>query len=247
MSSDKRLDAVTDKDVIAWKRKLQGEGKSQTTLSMYHRALRAAFNRAIKWKLAKENPFEQVEVAKTRPRAPGEKDMSIDEVRQLLNTIDEADDRRFALYVRMVLYTGCRRNEILYVRWEDIDMEQQTLTIQQHKTGRVLVLPVNKALRGVLELVEMQESGYVFQTNSGSRRAKFREQPWNESYVTTSFKKYVRAAGLSNHFTIHSLRHTYATYLRQKGVPLDIVQKLLGHASPRVTSDNYDHSFNVTS
>lgn len=168
--------------------------------------------------------------------------MSYEEVRRLLSTIDEAGDAQFALYTRVVLYTGCRRNEILFLRWEDINLAQQTLTIHQYKTKRVLVLPINKALLNVLKELEFQEKGYVFQSNSCSRRAKFKDQPWHECYATHHFKKYVLAAGLSPHYSLHSLRHTYATYLRQKGVPLDIVQKLLGHASPRVTSETYDHS-----
>lgn len=94
----------------------------------------------------------------------------------------------------------------------------------------------------MLVQIGLEEEGYVFQTSSGSRGAKFKEQPWHESYVTHAFKKHVLAAGLATHYSLHSLRHTYATYLRQRGVPLDIVQKPLGHASPRVTSDSYDHS-----
>ena len=49
-------------------------------------------------------------------------------------------------------------------------------------------------------------------------------------------------AKLPESFTLHSLRHTYVTYLREKGVPIDIVQRLVGHTSPMMTWDTYDHT-----
>jgi integrase/recombinase XerD len=74
------------------------------------------------------------------------------------------------------------------------------------------------------------------------KRLKDKDVPLNKSYVTHRFKAYVRECGLSEEFHLHSLRHTYSTHLIQKGVPIDIVQKLLGHSSPKITADNYDHS-----
>ena len=168
--------------------------------------------------------------------------MSIDEVQQLLCAIDEAQDLQFGFYIRMILYTGCRRNEILHLRWEDIDLENLTVNIYAQKTSKVMLLPINKALRRVLDEVEIKETGYLFPTNSTMKRLKDKDVPFNKSYVTHRFKAYVRECGLSEEFHLHSLRHSYSTHLIQKGVPIDIVQKLLGHSSPQITADNYDHS-----
>ena len=112
----------------------------------------------------------------------------------------------------------------------------------QEKTQKDLLLPINKALQRVFATIEIQEKGYVFQTSSNCRGVREKDQPWHFDYVTHRFKHYIRKAGLSEQYSLHSLRHTYATHLRQKGVPLDIVQKLLGHASSRTTDESYDHS-----
>lgn len=242
VAGNKFIDEITDEDVRRWKRALDKQGRSKTTLSIYHRQLRAAFNRSVKWKFTKANPFGMVEVSKGRQIEPGEKDMSYEEVRQLLKTIDENGEERFALYVRFILYTGCRRNEILFLLWENIDMENLCLKVRAQKTSKSLLLPINKALKRVLDEVELKGKGYVFQTESTSRGVKLKDQPWHKDWVTWHFKQFVMKAGLPGHYSLHSLRHTYATYLHQKGVPIDIIQKLLGHASPRTTSDNYDHS-----
>lgn len=237
----KRLSDLTDEDVRNWKRALDAEGRSRTTLSMYHRQLRAAFNRGVKWGLSEENPFSEVEVSKGAQKEVEGKNMSYDEVRLLLKVIDESD-RQFGIYVRFVTYLGARRNEVLFLRYEDIDLTNTTITIRSQKTGKTLVLPINRALKRVIDGMELKEKGYVFQTQSGGHKAKFKDQPWHEDFVTHAFKKYVRMAGLPDHHSVHSLRHTFATYLRKKGVPLDIVQRLLGHASSRTTELHYDHT-----
>jgi len=101
---------------------------------------------------------------------------------------------------------------------------------------------INKALKNIINKMEMKKTGFVFQTQSRSRGARDKEQPWHQDFVTRKFKKLIRKAGLNDIYTLHSLRHTYATMLREKGVPLDIVQKRLGHSSYRTTDENYDHS-----
>ena len=232
---------ITDDDVIKWKKKY-GASRTKTTLSMHHRSLRASFNKAVKWGMAEQNPFANVEVSK--PNKPEKtKDMTFDEVKKLLKKIKETGDTKFGIYVRFLLYTGCRRNEILFLRWEDINLDKKSLVVYQDKVGgRKLELPINKALQKVIDGMEFVKKGFVFQTNSNSRGAKFKEQPWHEDFVSRKFKKYIRDYGFPKHYTLHSLRHTFSTYLLEQGVPIDIIQKLLGHSSVRVTSENYDHS-----
>ena len=209
-------------------------------MSMYHRALRAAYNRALKWEWIEKNPFLKVEVAKTTAGSTT-RNMSFGEVQKLLNAIDEDGDAEFGNLIRFLLYTGCRRNEIRCLRFEDVDRENWTLKIYAQKTGKDMVLPINKALKRVIEGMDWGE-GYIFKSRSGGHRAKFKEQPWSESWVTHRFKSYIRECGLAEEYRLHSLRHTYSSFLIEQGIPIDIVSKLLGHSSVRVTADNYDHS-----
>lgn len=236
---NKKVSELTPDHVRRWKRELDREGKARSTMGIYHRHLRAIFNRAVRWKLSEFNPFNEVEVASGVKK---KKDISQKDVMQLLKMIDEGNNPRFGLYVRFLLYTGGRRNELLSLRYEGINLEEMSLTIHQQKTERTLIIPINNALQRVIDKMEMKSSGFVFQTDSRSRGARQKEQPWHEDYVTHKFKKYVRDANMSEDYTLHSLRHTYATHLRKQGVPIDIVQRLLGHASSRVTEENYDHS-----
>jgi integrase len=244
VAGNKFIDEITDDDVIAWKRRLTGRGIAKATQAIYHRQLRAAFNRAIKWGFAVKNPFASVEVAKV-PRPEHTKDMSLEEVQQLLKAVEEKGDHEFADYLRFLLYLGARRNEVLFLKWENLDLEEMTVRLYAQKTKRTLVLPINKALQRVIEEMEIVEEGFIFRTKSNSRGARKKGKPWHPDSVSHWFKKYVDGLGLPSHYSLHSLRHTYATHLRSQGVPLDVVQKLLGHASPLTTDRNYDHSIAV--
>ena len=108
-----------------------------------------------------------------------------------------------------------------------------------------LQLPINRALFQVIEEMqangELSKSGYIFQSAS-PRRGKANQNPWRPDSVTHWFKKYVRRAGLPGHYALHSCRHTYTTYHRSKGVPQDVIQRLLGHSSVQTTGRHYDHS-----
>jgi integrase/recombinase XerD len=232
---------LTDEDLRRWKRIMTQRGCSKTTISMYQRALKAACNRAVKWKLLAANPFADVEVPTQKGEERPRKNMAFEEVRTLISAIQE---RSFKRFMQFLLYTGCRRNEILYLKRDALDLGQCILYIQATKTHRRIALPINKALMAVIREMEGQgelpDSGYLFRTNSIMPGIN-KEAPWHPTSVTHWFKKYVRLAGLSECYSLHSCRHTYATYLRSKGVPQDVIQRLLGHSSVRTTSI-YDHS-----
>ena len=239
---DKPMRSLTDEDIVTWKQNLLSQGRSRATVGVYFRHLRAAFNRAVRWKMIESSPFLLVEDVKEKRGRRKEKDMSNEEVRQLLKAMDQAEDFQFKNLVLLLLYTGCRRNECLFLRWENIDLENRILTVWAEKTKREMEIPINNALMKVIQSMERKEEGYVFQSRSMNKGAHKKDKPWNKDFVSHHFKDYIRVLGLSEEYSLHSLRHTFTNHLLQKGVPLERVQRLLGHSSVRTTAENYDHT-----
>ncbi len=235
------IDRITADDVRKWKRAVVPKKLAKTTCGIYHRMLKAAFSRAAKWKMIPENPFAQVEVSGRKGDMVPKKSMTIEEVQKLLSVIEEPAFKR---YIQFILYTACRRNEILYVKREDLDLERHIIYVNAQKTRRRLALPINKALLRVINEMEdnneLPASGYLFTTDR-TRPKKRGTQPWHDHTPTHWFKKYVRKAKLDDTYSLHSCRHTYATYLESRGVPREVTQQLLGHTSPTTTS-NYVHT-----
>jgi integrase len=191
------------------------------------RALRACMNTAVSWNLLSTNPFGHrkfVPVPETLPAY-----YTVDDI-GLLKQVAAAP-----LYWDIILFavlSGCRRGEILALRWSDYDVQRGTVTIQcstgfRTKTGKHRVVPVHSLLREMLEKRRTITHGDpIFSDNGHQLRG---------NNVTKRIRHYIRKAGLRRELHLHSLRHSFASLLIQSGESLYMVQKLLGHSSPRMT------------
>jgi len=148
----------------------------------------------------------------------------------------------------------------LALRWEDVDIEEKTLTVRRTITkdgGKLLIGPTKTAksrrtvkltrdaaealrehLTGQLKEIEglgdlFEDNGLVFCTAKGTliNPSNLRKR---------SFAPLLVRAGLP-HMTFHQLRHTAATILLLKNVNPKIVSEMLGHASIAITLDTYSH------
>ncbi len=126
------------------------------------------------------------------------------------------------------LYTGMRRGEILGLDWQNVDLERKQITIIDSKNNDSRVVPLNDLLYTVLSAIEPKD-GFVFRSRSGGRFKSVRK----------GFISAVKRAGIKD-FTFHDLRHTFASWLAMKGVPLNTIGILLGHRTLTMTR-RYSH------
>lgn len=140
--------------------------------------------------------------------------------------------------IRFALLTGVRLSNILNLRWEDVNFEHGEIEFKVKSSlpgGKLLVLPISNELRLLLDECGPKPEGLVFvrRFKNGSRAPepirKFRR----------SFKTACDRAGIAN-FRFHDLRHTAATWMIQRGVPIDLVQEVLGHRDI-ATTKKYAH------
>lgn len=130
------------------------------------------------------------------------------------------------------LYTGMRRGELVYLEWEDVDLERRRITIQAKKdgsfatkTGKARVVGISLKLAEILRSLP-QEGQYCFGGTSPLMR---------DDGITHAFRKLTKKAGLPATITLHSLRHTYITHLMEAGVNPRRVQELAGHKTLETT------------
>lgn len=132
--------------------------------------------------------------------------------------------------VRLALYTGMRKGEILRLQWSDVDFDQRLIRVSHTKNHKTRYIPMNRALTELLREVDHfsgpnGHSPYVFPDPATGER--FQD-------VAKAFEKATRQAGLAN-VTFHTLRHSFASHLAQRGVPLNNIRELLGHGTMQVT------------
>ena len=150
------------------------------------------------------------------------------DIEKLLKTIDDDDIRDIVLFA---LNTGLRQSEVITLEWSQINLTQNLITLDNRnrltKSKKVRSIPLNKiALNVINNRSKNREHECVF---------TFLKNPIKQLTLSHKFKKYVKKSGINPKLNFHSLRHTFASRLVQKGASIYLVSKLLGHASVTTT------------
>ena len=153
--------------------------------------------------------------------------VSRDELRRLHRALDHAtrtpSARRQADIIRLLVLTGCRRGEILALRWSEVDGD--TLALADSKTVPRTVY-LNAPARNIIERQPRGRSPFVFPSARNPERPHDPHLPlWNR----------VRAEAGIEGVRLHDLRHSMASYAVMNGVPVPVVSRLLGHGDVRMT------------
>jgi hypothetical protein len=125
--------------------------------------------------------------------------------------------------IMTALLTEMRRNEILKLKWEDIDFDHRIIFVRNTKNNEIREVPMNDTLMVVLKSFRFN-SPYVFVRKDGKPHISIR----------TGFESALRRAGISD-FRFHDLRHTFASHLIMRGVDLMTVKELLGYKTIDIT------------
>ena len=141
---------------------------------------------------------------------------------------------RNQLIIEVALGTGLRVSELANLKIEDLHLGkgQNTLIVRNGKGGKDRVVAFNSRLKALIqEYLEYRISNslFLFHSERGEKMTRFG--------IGRVFKTIAGMAGIAEHHSIHSLRHTYATNLyKASGYNLRLVQKQLGHSSITTTS-----------
>jgi integrase len=199
---------------------------SQYTAQKYLAHLRAAFNKAMAQGYILENPFRKIKNFKIPESLP--KFFSDEEFNKLLDIVEDNDLKDLILFA---INTGLRQMELITLEWDQIDLSSRTLILDNlvniTKSKKVRNIPLNKIAFDIISKRNNKSKvGKIF-TYKGSTI--------NQDFISKKFKKLVIKAGINTYFNFHSLRHTFASWLVQKGVSIYEVSKLLGHADIKTT------------
>jgi integrase len=188
------------------------------------------FSLACDWQYLEESPARKVK--KFRVFNMVERILDQGEQVRLL----EASAPHLRPVLQALLNTGCRKSEILGLKWDQVDLCKGTVCIERTKSGRNRVIPINSVLLSVLESLQAVDgqSEYVFLGPDGKAMRD----------IKTSFKTACKRAGIEG-MRIHDLRHTAASRMVEAGIDLPTVSRILGHSSITTTM-RYAHSTQET-
>jgi integrase len=200
---------------------------SGSTVNRELALLKRMFNLAIAWDLYLDlNPFRKVKFF--REFNIGLRVVSRDEEERLVrNAAPYVQD-----LIRFALNTGLRTGEIFTLQWSRVDWEKGILNVFAPKTEKTRIVPLNAEARKVLEYWALgKRNEFVFYNPETGK-------PFVD--LKAGFALACRKAGISG-VTWHTLRHTFASRLLDRGADIVTVQQLLGHSTVTVTM-RYTHT-----
>jgi integrase len=244
-----------------WRTKRMREGNKAATINRLVVALKASVNWAVSHELIKENPLARLGRLKERDSSVKVRYLSDDERVRLMAALDNREERirsgreshnewslkrkkeafpefseKFVDYLKpMVLVSlnsGLRRGSLFGLKWGDIDFFTRTMTIRpdNDKPEKTLQLPMNAIVNETLAAWKGQNSP------SGDDALVFPSpvSGGELNNVKKSWATVLKEAGIEN-FRWHDMRHDFASQLVMKGVDLNTVRELMGHADMKMT------------
>jgi len=224
---EQEIDNITPLDIEKYRSERLKTGVTKSTVNREMTILIKMFNLAIDWNLTDRNPAAKV-------RLFSEKDTQKERIllREEEARLLKACPAHLRPIVVVALHTGMRRGEILGLRWRQVDLDRRQLRVENTKSGKNRLIPINNVLWLEFEALRAYAgpSGLVFA--NPRTRLQFTE-------VKKSFRSSCQAAGIEG-LRFHDLRHTFATRLIEAGADIISVKELLGHFSVRLTQ-RYTH------
>jgi len=213
---DRLIQTITIKDIENFRSHLLTLDRKPSGINVDFRHLKASFNKAREWGYIEKNPFHKIKMLKEPKKAPVF--ISKEDMEKILKHLSQRDPE-FHDFVVFVLETGARRMEALGIEREDIDFKNNFLRLKG-KGNKERIIPMTRKVREILLKKYNKREGKIFNR-------------WTIGWVTKKWKKYMKE--LNYNYRFHDLRHTTASWMAIKGVPIQFIQELLGHTNINIT------------
>ena len=213
------------------------KGYRDTTTARKVAAIKSFFTFLAQNGIIEEPPTESLgspRVGRTLPKY-----LTEEEVELLLREADKtgtAEGQRDANILELLYATGLRVSELVSLNVQDIDFEESYIRCWGKGSKERIVYAHDKALHGLQDYLSTSRMSLL--GNNRDETALFvnhRGERLTRQWVWNILKTYSKRAGIDRKITPHTLRHSFATHLLQKGASLRHVQELLGHSSISTT------------
>lgn len=231
------------------------KGLSLSTIKKIVITLTQAYNKAIELGMLYKNPCSGINLPNKEPK----ESVAFSAEEQSAFLANCKGESTFENLFIFAFNTGMRMGEMLALTWEDIDFKNKTVTVNKNlsivkdhnenserKTKTVIIPSTkNKTIREIpltrkaLAAVQFQkdnnvkESPFVFYSTTGT--------PIQKRNIYRAFHNIIKTADIKSPVTFHSMRHSFATRLLEKGADIKTISNLLGHKSIQITLDIYSH------
>ncbi len=252
-----RLIDVTSEEIKDFYDYLKGQGLKNLSIKHYACVLRPALRQAYKDKLIPDNPYDFVPALKRQKPS-----LSFYDKKEMMKFFEVIEGNPYELAFKMAAYYGFRRSELAGIRWQAIDFDHKTVSVN-HKVlviGDTLELSdtlKTKTSHRTLPLIPVIEALLVEKRREIEENKAFYGSSYDQRYLdyvfvdddgkliypdrfTQNFSRIQKEYGLK-HIRFHDLRHSCASIMLANGVQMKQIQEWLGHSNFSTTADVYSH------
>lgn len=218
-----------------------GKKYSQETITQFHHYVKASMKIAVREKLVDQNFAEYATAkSKVKSRPIEESFLEEDEFLKLIEQSKAKYQIKSHMAIYLICVSGMRFAECIGLTWKDVDFDKGSLNINKtwnysithnfaetKNKSSIRIIPIDSETVNVLKKFKKEQP-----------KDKFNRIFGNITHTAVS-KALKRAVGRNIH--IHSLRHTYASYLISQGIDLISISKILGHENLNITLSVYAH------
>lgn len=239
---------ITKRDIETLILQLKNKGLTAKTINGIITFVQAVLNYGVDSGFLKDNPVRKIK--KLPQIKPPIHFLNETQIQVFLKLAKEYAPTYYAFFFTAI-FTGMRRGELMGLEWSDIDFKNARIKVskqiykgmkQSTKTGKSRVIDISEPLLVVLKEHKKENNvltKLVFHQKDGKPI-----HPYNmeETYFHPLVKKcneFLDEENQIEKLRFHDLRHTYATYLLSKNIPIKYVQSQLGHSTARMTLDTY--------
>lgn len=207
---DIKISRIKKNHITKFKKSCEAQGNKPISINTYLTRIRSALNWAHENEFMTESPpkFVFMKIGEKLPRV-----IAPDDLKKILNQAEKTKPEMLRI-IQFALYTGARRKEVIAAKYEHI--KNGSILIDGKGKKERLIPLIDEAAAVLLD----QDFGKIFSYK-------------HVSTISNYYRVITRAAGVHSRF--HDLRHTAATQMLTLGVPLEVVQKILGHSDLRTT------------
>jgi site-specific recombinase XerD len=210
---------------------------SVNTFIVYHKSLLVFFRWCIKQGHMQNNPILDIEKPKMEKRLPIKlnKQVSLRLLEVVYNYPYEYKFLRYRNHAifSTFIFTGLRKQELLNLKFTDIDTENLTIFVKQGKGNKDRIVPISYTLAQSLKRYQ-EERKRLNKTNP----EYFTSLRGNIGFTENGLKKLVdqvrKSSGVT--FSVHKLRHTFATLMLEGGCDIYSLSKMMGHSDIKTTT-----------
>ncbi len=248
------LHSLIPENFSSYRDHLTEEGLSAATVNLSLKTLRAPLTRAMKLGYIRTNPAEAVDNLIRLPSNKEAFDQS--QVSSLLKICrqkaregqtqkDRDMYRDWELAILLAYYTGQRQSDIANLLWESVDLQAETITFIQEKSGKKVIIPIHPDVFEKLNVIPRKSTNVLCalcgKTSSGRNGLSgIFSRLMKEAQITPKTTVVEGKGHAQNSLSFHSLRHAFNSHLADQGVDQELRKSLTGHSSTKV-NDLYTH------